>query len=172
LNQAAGPNDTTVTRRLRVETTRAPDPGIPVRMLVQGIQRLRIVVGVIVLLTLIGWLGVNAIEGDLGDEFHHPGDLLPPTIGLAASLGLLLMTPRPGRGLGGGAVDGLLHGPGPDPTTPRPRRPDPVGGSRAVDHRRPRPPRGVVHAGSAGHAKLPGGLRCRDRSMTIHCRQG
>ena len=81
-----------VTRRLLRDRSRSPGAELPVRLLTQAIRRLQVVVGLIVMLTAIGWIGVNALEGEFLDEFRRPGDWIPPTVGLAASLAVFLLT--------------------------------------------------------------------------------
>ena len=68
--------------------------GLPQSMLREASKRLSIVCLIVIGALVITWLGVNLIEGELGDEFRRPSDWIPPSIALLASLIVYVLAHR------------------------------------------------------------------------------
>ncbi len=91
-----GPNDRFVTRSDKWQApARRRDgssTGLPLSLLQQSSRRLQIVSGIAVGLLLFSWLGGNWVEGELAMEFQDPLQWVSPTIMLAASLIVFVLT--------------------------------------------------------------------------------
>jgi serine/threonine-protein kinase len=65
---------------------------LPIGLLRQATRRLRITTALVVVATLVSWVGINTIEGEFLEEFTRPEDWVAPTLGLVASVALFLVT--------------------------------------------------------------------------------